>query len=70
MFPLEGDPARNLFGGPGVFVDGHQVTAIDTIGYTVSVAYNSGEIVALDGRVLVRDTAERESYATRAATAQ
>lgn len=86
----------------------HQVTAIDTIGYTVYVAFNSGEIVALDatdgrelgrqhlqvnghpvvplslsaqspdrlvigtldGRVLVCETARRESYATRAATAQ
>ncbi|MBB1157624.1 hypothetical protein [Amycolatopsis dendrobii] len=86
----------------------HQVTAMDTIGYTVYVAYNSGEIVALDatdghelgrqhlqvnghsvvplslsaagpdrlvigtldGRVLVCETARRESYATRAATAQ
>ncbi|WP_275294424.1 hypothetical protein [Amycolatopsis sp. La24] len=86
----------------------HQVTAMDTIGYTVYVADNSGEIVALDatdgrelgrqhlqvnghpvvplslsarapdrlvvgtldGRVLVCDTARRESYATRAATAQ
>ncbi|MFD2466568.1 hypothetical protein [Amycolatopsis silviterrae] len=86
----------------------HQVTAIDTIGYTVYVAYNSGEIVAidatdgrvrgrqhlqvnghpvvplslraagadrlvigtLDGRVLVCAVTARESYATRAATAQ
>ncbi|MFB9931037.1 hypothetical protein ACFORO_21835 [Amycolatopsis halotolerans] len=148
LFPLEWDAAqgRQLFGGPGVFVDGsivhatavhngagllpgnscvvrrsypdgkaqwvftadHQVTAMDTIGCTVYVAFNSGEIVALDatdgqllgrqhlqvnghpvvplsmsaaapnrliigtldGRVLVCDTAVRESYATRAATAQ
>lgn len=91
-----------------VFTADHQVTAIDTIGYTVYVAFNSGELVALDaadgrelarqhlrvnghpvvplslsarapdrlvvgtldGRVLVCETAMRESYATRAATAQ
>ncbi|WP_406640911.1 hypothetical protein [Amycolatopsis sp. WGS_07] len=86
----------------------HQVTAIDTIGYTLYVTYNSGEIIALDatdgrelgrqqlqvndhpvvplslsaqapdrlvigtldGRVLVCTATARESYATRAATAQ
>ncbi|MGW7534581.1 hypothetical protein [Amycolatopsis sp. NPDC054798] len=91
-----------------IFTADHQVTAIDTIGYTVYVAFNSGEIVALDatdgrelgrqhlqvnghpvvplslsaqapdrlvigtmdGRVLVCAAHGRESYATRAATAQ
>ncbi|WP_232791895.1 hypothetical protein [Amycolatopsis sp. M39] len=69
-FPSKGTRPGTSSAAPGVFVNGHQVTAIDTIGYTVYVAYNSGEIVALDDRVLVRDTAARESYATRAATAQ
>ncbi|WP_116204782.1 hypothetical protein [Amycolatopsis circi] len=38
-----------------------QVTAIDAVGYPVGT---------LDGRVLVCETVTRESYATRAATAQ